>query len=167
MDVLIDDLRVLGFADSAMNSRSFDVRNVKLFEKIIHFLITAISPESIQTWPVMYRNDELPFRKEVVNYFKCLNDPNLPAAEVSILVSNSSGPKCVDFLVKFAKYVLEEKIKELDSSWIEPVFDTGSSSAIAEDKLKILSQFYENETLTKIGKYNHFLKETLVKLNQR
>ena len=43
MEVLIEDLAVLGLKDvCSITVRSFDVRNVKLFEKIIHFLISTI-----------------------------------------------------------------------------------------------------------------------------
>ena len=61
------------------------------------------SPESIQTWPVVYRNEELPFRREVVAYFKTLNHPSLSSAEVTVLLPNSAGPKCVHFLLRSAQ----------------------------------------------------------------
>ena len=61
------------------------------------------SPESIQTWPVVYRNEELPFRREVVAYFKTLNHPTLSSAEVTVLLPNSAGPKCVHFLLRSAQ----------------------------------------------------------------
>jgi len=153
MDVLIDDLIALGFNDPGLNLRSFDVRNVKLFEKIIHFLITFISPESIQTWPVMYRNDELPFRKEVVNYFKSLNHESLSATEVSVLLPNSCGPKCVDFLLRFVQYVMEQKIAQIEPDFVVPVAQGAAQSPVVTEKLKILSNHSEKELMSSIGFY--------------
>ncbi|XP_063727889.1 HAUS augmin-like complex subunit 6 [Symsagittifera roscoffensis] len=157
MEVLIEDLAVLGLKDvCSITVRSFDVRNVKLFEKIIHFLISTISPESIQTWPVVYRNEELPFRREVVAYFKTLNHPSLSSAEVTVLLPNSAGPKCVHFLLRFSRFVLEEKMKQLDCGWMSPVSDNSvdmMNSGVSDAKLKILSQYYESDALSKMAFY--------------
>ena len=147
MDVVIDNLLVLGFKES-VHVNSFDASNVKLFEKVLFFLISQLDCSAVTVWPILVKKDQVPFRKEVSNFFKTLNEPLFVAAEVTALMLSPRGPKCHKFLLTFTQYVLEAKIRRLDPSWNRPELDAGT---IVLQKINLLASYQENRTLKMIG----------------
>ncbi len=150
MEVVIDNLAALGFSDASLSLKSFDVRNLKLFEKVVYHLVTLVRPGAIQTWPVLSRKDELPFRKEVVEFIKSLDNPRFPPIEMTTLLPNPGGTKCINFLLRFSQFVLETKIAALDAFWESP-FSRDCDVALMQGKLLTLSQFYESQLLSRLG----------------